>query len=149
VWIGRLTIFWIGSTLAASEYGVRFVILQLARLTLRATTGYNVEESEMGIQQKEKLSFKTSFCGKYEELLVQSQNALEVWANRREEAWQMGLRGRELGGELIRLQADFAKAYARLQKHTHECPLCEFVANIAKEDSQAAYLITSQESRPA
>lgn len=29
--------------------------------------------------EKERLTFKTSFCSKYEELLIQCQNALEAW----------------------------------------------------------------------
>jgi hypothetical protein len=70
------------------------------------------------------------FCGRYEELLADSQKALQAWSNRREQAWQMGLRGKELGGELIRLQANFAKCYAALQKHKRECALCEFVARL-------------------
>ena len=66
--------------------------------------------------------------------MVECQNALEAWAKRREEAWQMGWHGKEIGGELVRLQAAFAKSYAVLQKHTRECPLCEFVSKIAKDN---------------
>ena len=96
----------------------------------------------------EKRARKT-FCDKYKELLAQCQRALETWAKRREEAWQMGLRGKELGGELIRLQADFAKSYAVLQKHTRECPLCDFVAKFGNENSPSAYVVASHEHRPA
>jgi hypothetical protein len=85
-----------------------------------------------------KLEFKTSFCDRYEELLVKCQVALERWTQRREEAWQLGLRGRALGGELVRLQADFAKSYAVLQRHVKECPLCEFVGKLTNENSEAA-----------
>lgn len=99
--------------------------------------------------EKEKRNFKTSVCSKYEELLVECQNALEVWAKRREEARQMGWHGKEIGGELVRLQAAFAKSYAVLQKHTRECPLCEFVSKIAKDNSQSPYLTVTQQSRPA
>ncbi|MGB7438373.1 MAG: hypothetical protein WBR26_12560 [Candidatus Acidiferrum sp.] len=97
----------------------------------------------------EKLPFKTSFCSDYEELLLQAQNALEIWTNRREQAWQIGLQGKELGAELVRLQAGFARSYARLQKHTHECPLCEFVAKIGDRQSSGSHLVASNESRPA
>jgi hypothetical protein len=100
--------------------------------------------------EKEKLDFKTSFCSKYEELLVECQNALETWAKRREEAGQMGWHGKEIGGELVRLQAAFARSYAVLQKHTRECPLCEFVSKIAKDDSlQSPYVMVTHQSRPA
>jgi len=68
------------------------------------------------------------FCTEYEGMLDECQNALTTWSTRREESWRMGLRGRELGAELVRLQANFAKAYARLQKHIHECPVCAYVS---------------------
>jgi hypothetical protein len=100
-------------------------------------------------KQLEREDFKTAFCDKYEELLLVSKQALETWANRREEAWQMGLRGKELGGELVRLQADFAKSYAQLQRHTRECPLCQFVAKIGKDNSGYSYMSSTHESRPA
>ena len=89
------------------------------------------------------------FCSKYEELLLVCQQALESWAKRRDEARQTGLKGKELGDELIRLQADFAKSYALLRKHTHECPLCEFVANIANTDSAGPSVAVSHQSQPA
>jgi hypothetical protein len=100
-------------------------------------------------KELEKETFKTSFCDKYEELLLVSKNALEVWANRREEAWQMGLRGKGLGGELVRLQADFAKSYAQLQKHTRECVMCQFVARIAEQNSGYSYMSNKHEARPS
>jgi hypothetical protein len=97
-----------------------------------------------------KAPFKTSFCDEYEELLTNCQHALEKWTARREEAWQSGLHGRALGGELIRLQAHFAKSYAVLQKHVRECPLCEFVAKLANENAETPdEVLTHQVRRPA
>jgi hypothetical protein len=94
--------------------------------------------------------FKTSlFCDEYEALLRRCQNALEKWTQRREEAWQMGLRGRALGGELVRLQADFAKSYAVLQKHVRECPLCEFVGRLANENAETPDEVLAHQVRPA
>jgi hypothetical protein len=89
------------------------------------------------------------FCSRYEELLAESQKTLEIWSNRREQAWQMGLRGKELGGELIRLQADFAKSYAALQKHKRECALCEFVAGLVEGSSSGLHATVSYESLPS
>jgi hypothetical protein len=100
-------------------------------------------------RENEKLSFKTSFCSKYEELLVECQQALEVWAKRREEAGQMGWHSKEIGAELLRLQAAFAKSYAVLQKHTRECPLCEFVSKIARDNSESTYAAVTNHSRPS
>jgi hypothetical protein len=89
-------------------------------------------------------SSKMTFCDQYEKLLSLCQKALETWATRREQAWQMGLRGKELGGELIRLQANFAKSYAVLQQHTRECPLCELVGQARDRGAATPYLVTAQ-----
>jgi hypothetical protein len=96
-----------------------------------------------------KTPFKTSFCHEYEELLVKCQIALERWTQRREEAWEMGLRGRALGSELVRLQADFAKSYSVLQKHVHECPMCELVGRLASENSETPDEVLAHQVRPA
>jgi len=40
------------------------------------------------------------------------------------------LRSKEAGDELMRLQADYAKAYSRLEKHKNDCELCHFVSKI-------------------
>jgi hypothetical protein len=93
--------------------------------------------------------FRTSFCDEYEGLLLRCQGALQKWTQRREEAWQMGLRGRVLGAELVRLQADFAKAYAILQKHVRECPLCEFVERLACENAETPDEVLAHQVRPA
>jgi hypothetical protein len=90
-----------------------------------------------------------TFCNRYEKLLADCQKALQIWSNRREQAWQMGLRGKELGGELVRLQADFAKSYAVLQKHKRQCVLCEIVARLADDYSHNLHLPARNPSLPA
>lgn len=92
-------------------------------------------------------SSKTIFCSKYEELLQLCQHALDSWAKRREEASELGLHGKELGDELIRLQADFAKSYAVLRKHKQQCSLCQFAANVENLDSN--HVIVSHNSQSA
>jgi hypothetical protein len=99
--------------------------------------------------EKEGLTFKTSFCERYEELLIQSQGALETWSKRQEEIQQLGLHGKEVGSELIRLQANFATAYAHLQRHTHECGLCQLVSKLAKADVNVSSYFVGESSRPA
>jgi len=93
--------------------------------------------------------FKTSFCEEYEGLLIHCQDALEKWTQRREEAWQMDLRGKAVGAELVRLQVAFAKSYARLQKHVRQCPLCVFVSKVAVENSETTDEVLVHEIRPA
>lgn len=71
--------------------------------------------------------FHTSFCKLHDQLLARYQTALETWVKRRDEAWLLGLRGKELSGELFRLQGEFARSYALLHKHSRECPLCQWL----------------------
>jgi hypothetical protein len=112
----------------------------------RATALFGVEETEIMTNDSK---FSNGFCSEYEQLLLVCQRALETWAKRREEAWQMGLNGKQLGNELIRLQANFAKSYATLRKHTQECPACSFVANIADRERQGQPVVVSNSSYPA
>lgn len=93
-----------------------------------------------------KSPFKTSFCDDYEQLLSRSQQALEVWSNRREQVHELGLQNREVGNELMRLQANFARAYAALQRHVRQCPLCQFVAQMSDSQAYGARLLTSRTS---
>jgi hypothetical protein len=99
--------------------------------------------------KNENRAFKPAFCDTYEDLLAKCQEALSTWSVRREEAWHLGLQGKEIGAELVRLQANFAKSYARLQRHTHECPLCEFVADYLGNTAPTVQLVSSSESQPA
>jgi hypothetical protein len=96
------------------------------------------------------LTFPSSyeFCSKYEELLQVCQTALDAWANRREEAHQLGLSGKELGDELVRLQAHFAKSYAILRNHTHECPCCLFVATGGNIPADGPAVTASHQTQP-
>ena len=100
-------------------------------------------------EEGEEAQFKTAFCPEYEELLVRSHECLERWEALRQEAWNMGLRGRELGGELIRLQSEFARSFSTLQQHIRECKLCAFVANVGKQNMRNRFPIASRFSRSA
>jgi len=75
--------------------------------------------------------YKTAFCSSYERLLCVCVQSLDAWRNLREEIANSGLRSKEAGDELMRLQADYAKAYSRLEKHKDNCELCSFVAKIS------------------
>jgi hypothetical protein len=82
----------------------------------------------------QELSFRTAVCKEYEQLLQECQHALEIWRHRRDEATEAHLSGKEIGDELQRLQANYAKAYSILKKHDKECQLCQFVSKIAGRD---------------
>jgi hypothetical protein len=75
-------------------------------------------------------SIKTALCGEYLRLLEECQRTLEIWNNRRAEISRSRLIKEEEGDELLRLQANFARAYAMLQHHAQECELCELVCEL-------------------
>jgi hypothetical protein len=77
------------------------------------------------------LFYKTAFCSKYERLLCVCVQSLDAWQNLREEIANSGLGNKQAGDELMRLQADYAKAYSRLEKHKDDCELCHFVSKIS------------------
>ena len=77
------------------------------------------------------LFYKTAFCSEYERLLCVCVQSLDAWRNLREEIANSGLRSKEAGDELMRLQADYAKVYSRLEKHKDDCELCHFVSKIS------------------
>jgi hypothetical protein len=75
--------------------------------------------------------YKTAFCSEYERLLCACVQSLNTWRNRREAIANSVLRSKEVGDELMHLQADYAKAYLRLEKHKDNCELCHFVSKIS------------------
>lgn len=80
------------------------------------------------------LSFGSAVCTEHERLRTVCQGALEKWRGRREEISASGLSGKHVADELLRLQADYAKAYSRLEKHEDNCELCRFVSKIGGRD---------------
>ena len=76
-------------------------------------------------------SFKTAICTDYENLLFACHKALVGWQAAREEVATInGFCGKKKSDELLRLQADYARAYARLESHEDKCELCRFVSKI-------------------
>jgi hypothetical protein len=76
------------------------------------------------------LSVSTMVCSEYQRLLEESQRALEIWNEQRSKVRQSRLSGKEEGDELLRLQANYARAYTAVQDHAHNCALCQFVSRI-------------------
>jgi hypothetical protein len=79
-------------------------------------------------------SFNTTVCSEYERLLTVCQQALENWRYRREQITNSGSSGKQVAAELLRLQANFAKANAQLQQHKGNCELCCFVSKMGGHD---------------
>jgi hypothetical protein len=84
----------------------------------------------------EQLYVKTAVCSEYQRLLEESQHALEIWNEQRAKNCQSRLSKKEEGDELLRLQAQFARAYAVLQRHSQDCLLCQLVSRIEGSNSE-------------
>jgi hypothetical protein len=100
-----------------------------------------------GLTMNEGLSFKTAVCTEYERLLHECQRALEAWRNRRDQVAKARLTGKQIGDELQMLQANYAKAYANLNKHDRHCELCQFVSRIGGRQYAAASNSGSEKNR--
>jgi hypothetical protein len=75
-------------------------------------------------------SFKTAVCSEYEKLLFACQKALESWRDGKDKVASQGFVSKQTSDELLRLQANYARAYSRLESHDGQCELCRFVAKI-------------------
>jgi hypothetical protein len=64
-------------------------------------------------------------CSEYQRLLEASARAREAWSKLRYEVCFTELIPKKRVDELVRLQAKYARAYTRLQKHVHSCGRCE------------------------
>ena len=91
----------------------------------------------------EDIRFRTAICSDYEELLIECQRALYAWKERREEIVRFGRPGRRAGDELQRLQADYARAYNRLERHAKSCEICQFTAELAKSERQSPVYVSA------
>ena len=79
----------------------------------------------------QELSLKTAVCPEYERLMHECQRALQIWQRRRDHVAEEHWTGKQVGDELQKLQANYAKAYACVDLHNKECELCRFAARIA------------------
>ncbi len=82
------------------------------------------------------LRFDTMVCSEYQRLLGESQSALEIWNEHRDEFCEFRFIEREAGDELLRLQAKYARAYTVLQNHERNCSLCRLASRMEGRDSE-------------
>jgi len=82
------------------------------------------------------VALETAVCAQYEILLKECEAALEAWDERREQIAQSHMSGTEVGDELLRLQADYARAYTALRKHVSKCWICQFFLTNSIEESE-------------
>jgi hypothetical protein len=65
-------------------------------------------------------------CETHQGLLEECNTAQSEWNARRAEISKLGLRGKKIDNELMRLQARFAKSYAMVRNHLRGCECCQF-----------------------
>ena len=90
---------------------------------------------------------KTTVCSEYQTLLEESQSALENWNEHRAEISDSRLVSKGAGDELLRLQANYARAYTELQNHLHNCLRCRLVSRIEELDSENSVDALSESTR--
>jgi hypothetical protein len=64
-------------------------------------------------------------CETHQGLLDECNAARNEWNARRAEISKLGLRGKKIDNELMRLQAKFAKSYAMVRSHLRGCECCQ------------------------
>jgi hypothetical protein len=74
------------------------------------------------------VSYKTAVCAQYEILLKECEAARQNFDEQRGEIRRFHPSGKKVGDELLRLQANYAKAYTALRKHLRSCEICQFFA---------------------
>ncbi len=83
-----------------------------------------------------RLSVETAVCSEHQRLLAECSRALEIWNEHRAEFSRSYPITKEAGDELLRLQANYARAYTVLQRHEHKCSFCQLVP---RENSSDTY----------
>jgi hypothetical protein len=86
----------------------------------------------------EKIALETAACSDYQELLKMCKSALIAWSTRREELSRFGPRGKSTGDALQKLQAEYARAYNRLERHAKICAVCRFTTELGKSDRSSS-----------
>ncbi len=77
-----------------------------------------------GEKMSKPLCINTTVCSEYQKLLEECQSALGIWDDHRAEVSNSRL---------------FARAYAVLQRHPQDCPLCQMVSTMEGRDSENSW----------
>jgi hypothetical protein len=82
------------------------------------------------------ISIATSVCHEYQRLLEESQSALEYLNAHQAQICHSHLVAKEAGDELLRLQANFARAYTVLQNHARNCFRCHLLSRVEARNTE-------------
>jgi hypothetical protein len=100
-------------------------------------------------EMSEGIGVRTAACSDYERLLSESTDALYTWKNRREQIARLGLEGKRTGDELQRLQAEYARAYNRLERHAKSCATCQFATEFEDDDERGDTVLATRKQASA
>lgn len=96
----------------------------------------------------EEMKLGTAACSDYARLLEECKDALFAWKMRREEICHNGPRGKLTGDELQRLQAEYARAYNRLERHVKSCDACRFTRHAEGAASGRTVIVSARKELP-
>lgn len=85
---------------------------------------------------KSVLSVEKAICSEHQRLLAECERALEIWNEHRALFCKCFPITKQAGDELLRLQANYARAYTVLTRHEHNCSFCQFVSRAGGRASQ-------------
>ena len=119
--------------LSKADYSIKFS--RTHNLTTLANKMHQHQRRERNMN--EQLSVKTMVCGEYQRLLEECQSALEIWNEHRAEICRPRLIGKKAGDEILRFQANYARAYTALRNHVSNCLGCELVSRIRACDPES------------
>lgn len=80
------------------------------------------------------VSRELGICPEYRKLLSMCQEALATWQQRAALIRKNAHPGHKAALELRRLQSDYKRVYALLDRHERTCPACQYVSKIAGLD---------------
>ncbi len=91
--------------------------------------------------------FSVEAAGCREHQLGECQRTLEIWNQQRAEFCQFRFVQREAGDELLRFEANFARAYSVFENHERNCSLCQRASRIEGRDAQnSSHLLSGNET---
>jgi hypothetical protein len=76
-------------------------------------------------------------CLEYQLLLARCQKALVSWQQRRTLLDRAAFAAESPAAALKHLQANYARAYARLENHEHSCQTCQYISKIGGLDFES------------
>jgi hypothetical protein len=87
---------------------------------------------------KSVISVETAISSEHQRLLAECERALEIWNEHRALFCKCFPITKQAGDELLRLQANYARAYTVLTRHEHDCSFCQFVSRAGERASDVS-----------